>query len=310
MEEKGSSSHGAITADGVHRLLLRRSGGKCLANTSDNTLTSAAGDLAASEASAHTQPYTLQAVGHSLGGCSLLIYAVMCKVLGRQHHLSRLVLLTPGGFHRKYPKVAAPFLYILPVVMALLNRVRPGIGTPVYIPSSLLRYITFKLTVDLQQVPALNELTRAALRLLLNGDKSEWDRALQMPHYAVASMPALSLHTGAHFIQLINTKKFQLYDYGSAAANQKRYGTDRPPDVAAHYHLLEKDLSVDLVAGRSDGVIAWEDVAAHYDAMTAARLDVSYKELDVGHLDMTFAVKDEVLHYVMSRLRLGGLGVA
>lgn len=88
---------------------------------------SPAGDLAASEAAASAQPYRLQAVGHSLGGASLLIYAVMCRVLGRPDHLSRLVLLTPAGFHRQYPKVAAPFLYILPVVMKLLNRLRPGV---------------------------------------------------------------------------------------------------------------------------------------------------------------------------------------
>ncbi len=74
-----------------------------------------------------SEPYHLQAVGHSLGGAALIIYAVMCKVLGRQHHLSRLVLLTPGGFHRRYPKVALPFIYILPVVMKMLNYWRPGV---------------------------------------------------------------------------------------------------------------------------------------------------------------------------------------
>jgi lysosomal acid lipase/cholesteryl ester hydrolase len=37
--------------------------------------------------------------------------------------------------------------------------------------------------------------------LLLSGDKSEWDRALQMPHYNTYGMPAISLHTGAHLIQ-------------------------------------------------------------------------------------------------------------
>ena len=178
-------------------------------------------------------------------------------------------------------------------------------GAPAYIPSSLLRYITFKLTVDLQQVPALNELTRAGLRLLFNGDASEWDRALQMPHYAVASMPAISLHTGSHLMQLMSTGKFSLYDYGSSTANRKHYGTSQPPDVAAHYHLLA-GLPIDLVAGKSDGVIAREDIEAHYDAMKGAGLDVSLKELNVGHLDVTFAVKDEVQHYVMSRLKLGG----
>ncbi len=31
-------------------------------------------------------------------------------------------------------------------------------------PSSLLRYLTFKILVDLQQIPALNELTLAGVR--------------------------------------------------------------------------------------------------------------------------------------------------
>jgi hypothetical protein len=38
--------------------------------------------------------------------------------------------------------------------------------------------------------------------------------------------------------------------------------------------------------------------------MAAARLDVSLKELDVGHLDVTFAAKEEVTGYVLARLGL------
>ena len=51
------------------------------------------------------------------------------------------------------------------------------------------------------QVPALHELARAAMRLMFSGDASQWDRALQMPHYNTRSMPAISLHTGMHLIQ-------------------------------------------------------------------------------------------------------------
>lgn len=80
---------------------------------------------------------------------------------------------------------------------------------------------------------------------------------------------------------------------------------DCPLDVADHYVLL-RGLPIDLVAGRSDGLIAREDVATHYDEMKSAGLQVSYKELNGGHLDMTFAGKDEVLHYVMTRLGLHG----
>ena len=38
--------------------------------------------------------------------------------------------------------------------------------------------------------------------------------------------------------------------------------------------------------------------------MAAAGLDVSLKELDVGHLDVTFAAKEEVTGYVLARLGL------
>jgi len=43
---------------------------------------------------------------------------------------------------------------------------------------------------------------RAGISALLSGDKSQWDRALQMPHYNTYSMPALSFHTGNHFLQV------------------------------------------------------------------------------------------------------------
>lgn len=44
-------------------------------------------------------------MGHSLGGASLLIYAVYCGLAGRPHHLRRMVLLTPAGYHANYPSV-------------------------------------------------------------------------------------------------------------------------------------------------------------------------------------------------------------
>lgn len=247
-----------------------------------------------------SQPYRLKVVAHSLGAASVLMYAVMCGILGQPHRISKMVLLTPAGFHKNYPTIALPFYHVLPIIMRFLNAYRPGVGAPAYIPSSLLRYITFKLSTDLHQIPALNELTRAALRLLFNGDSSEWDRALQMPHYAVASMPALSVHTGAHLIQLIRTGEFEMYDYGSKSVNMKKYGVPKPPNVAEHYGALQ-GISIDLVAGSRDGVINKADVMRHYKAMKDAGVEVSYKEFNAGHLDMCYAIREEVLEYVLSR---------
>ena len=51
------------------------------------------------------EPYRLRAIGHSLGGASLLIYVTHCRRLGRPHHIHRLILLTPAGFLIKWPLV-------------------------------------------------------------------------------------------------------------------------------------------------------------------------------------------------------------
>lgn len=40
------------------------------------------------------------------------------------------------------------------------------------------------------------------MRLCLDGDISQWDRALQMPHYNAVDMPAISLHAGNHLVQV------------------------------------------------------------------------------------------------------------
>ena len=45
----------------------------------------------------------LRQVGHSLGGASLLIYAVTSALKGRPDRIYRLILLTPAGFLRTSP---------------------------------------------------------------------------------------------------------------------------------------------------------------------------------------------------------------
>ena len=99
-------------------------------------------------------------------------------------------------------QIAYPFMWFLPPVYWLVQRFRPGLGAAVLLPSSVLRFLTFKLQWDLQQIPAMHELARVALRVLFNGDVSQWDRAIQMPHYNTQSMPAISLHTAMHLIQV------------------------------------------------------------------------------------------------------------
>ena len=46
-----------------------------------------------------------------------------------------------------------------------------------------------------------------------------------------------------------------------------------------------------LVAGEHDGVIPASNVRYHYAAMSAAGMDVSYRQFDFGHMDFTFSAK-------------------
>jgi hypothetical protein len=65
-------------------------------------------------------------------------------------------------------------------------------GFPVHLPTFVARMLAFKLTIDTSKLPAVGDLVRSLARLLLGGDRSAWDRALLMPHYAAAGMPLLS----------------------------------------------------------------------------------------------------------------------
>lgn len=58
------------------------------------------------------------------------------------------------------PQVFLPFVWAVPRIVALMGWLAPGVGSPAYLPSSLLRYITFKLSMDLDQIPGLGELTK------------------------------------------------------------------------------------------------------------------------------------------------------
>eukprot|EP00798_Chlamydomonas_sp_ICE-L_P032016 gene32016-16537_t len=216
------------------------------------------------------EPYYLRAVGHSLGGMALMIHTVMRARAGLPSHVHRLVLLTPAGFHYDYPRVFA-------------------------------RLVVFKLFADVRALPSVNELQQLMISFILNGDASQWDRAVQIPHYSEVSMPAMAVHMMLHVAQCSHAGRFQLFDYGSREENAAHYdGLTSPPDIAEEYwRLRDCGIPVDLVAGRRDGIITPRNVQGHLRKLEEHGVNVSYKEFDFGHLDFTFAVKEDLrLHFL------------
>ncbi|XP_066398745.1 uncharacterized protein [Miscanthus floridulus] len=242
------------------------------------------------------QPYKLCAVCHSLGGAVMLMYVVTSRIAQKPHRLSRLVLLSPAGFHEDsnvvFSMVEKLILFVGPVLAPLI----PGL----YIPTRFFRMLLNKLARDFHNYPALGGLVQTLMGYVVGGDSSNWVGVLGLPHYNMDDMPGVSFHVALHLAQIKRAKKFQMYDYGSPAANIEAYGTPEPLDLGAHYGLI--DIPVDLVAGQRDRVISPSMVKKHYKLMRKSGVEVSYNEFEYAHLDFTFSHREELLSYVMSCL--------
>ena len=246
-------------------------------------------------------PYRLQAVGHSLGAACLLMYAVHSRMQGRQHHIQRLILLSPAGFHTKIPFAIKPCKFLIPIITWGVDMMRPKSGMGLRLPSWPLRWITFKLMADVNRSPILFDLFSAAISALTSGDSSQWTKAMTIPHYSPKSMPAVSLHTANQFAQWARNPVFAMYDYGTTK-NMKVYGTESPPSIAKNYHLLA-DLPVNLALGSLDGLIPPDNVREHMYWLEKGGVRYTAREFEYGHLDFTFGVGDEVVSFIMSSLQ-------
>ncbi|GBG58765.1 hypothetical protein CBR_g165 [Chara braunii] len=242
-------------------------------------------------------PYSLSVIAHSLGGAATLIYVVTRQLQNIPHRLSRIILLSPAGFHMKSPTLFDYLSFLVPLVDPLMKRFVPGI----YIPTRGLRLLFNKLTQDFQNLPALKALVQVIISSVVSGgDTSDWVGALRNPHYNMNKMPGVSYLVMMHLRQMKSSGRFALYDYGNARMNIAAYGSPTPPDIGAHYHLI--NVPVDVVLGRNDKLIPQEMVLRHYEIMKSAGCDVSVKDFEYGHLEFLVTNEDELISYVMSRL--------
>ncbi|CAN7064670.1 unnamed protein product [Brassica oleracea var. botrytis] len=244
------------------------------------------------------EPYKLCAVCHSLGGAAILMYVITRKIKEKPHRLSRLILLSPAGFHEDsnlgFTLVEYIFLFVSPV----LSRLVPAF----YIPTRFFRMLLNKLARDFHNYPALGGLVQTLMSYVVGGDSSNWVGVLGLPHYNMNDMPAVSFRVAQHLAQIKHTGKFRMFDYGSRRGNVEVYGSPEPLDLGESYSFI--DVPVDLVAGKKDKVIRPSMVRKHYKVMREGGVDVSFNEFEYAHLDFTFSHREELLAYVMSRLLL------
>lgn len=244
------------------------------------------------------QPYKLCAVCHSLGGAAILMYLITRRILEKPHRLSRLVLLSPAGFHDDSNLAFTVVEYLFINLSPILARLIPAF----YIPTRFFRMLLNKLARDFHNYPAVGGLVQTLMSYIAGGDSSNWVGVLGLPHYNMNDMPGVSFYVALHLAQMKRSGRFRLFDYGNVSANMEAYGSPEPLDLGEHYELI--DIPVDLVAGKKDNVIRPSMVKKHYILMKNAGVDVSYNEFEYAHLDFTFSHSEELLAHVMSRLLL------
>ncbi|KAF2588913.1 hypothetical protein F2Q70_00040185 [Brassica cretica] len=245
------------------------------------------------------QPYKLCLLSHSLGCAAVLMYVITRRIEEKPHRLSRLILLSPAGFHEDsnlfFTLIEHSFLLLGPV----LSRIFPAF----YIPTRFFRMLFNKLARDFHNYPAVGGLVQTLMGYVVGGDSSNWVGVIGLPHYNMDDMPAVSFRVALHLTQIKRTRKFRMFDYGGVGANMEVYGSPEPLDLGEFYGLI--DVPVDLVAGKKDRVIRPSMVRKHYRVMIESGVaDVSYSEFEYAHLDFTFSHREELLAYVMSRLLL------
>ncbi|KAJ4825122.1 hypothetical protein Tsubulata_036953 [Turnera subulata] len=244
------------------------------------------------------QPYKLCAISHSLGGAGMLMYVIVRRIEEKPHRLSRLILLSPAGFHHDSNIVFTAVEYVFLLLAPLLSRIVPAF----YIPTRFFRMLLNKLARDFHNYPAVGGLVQTLMSYVTGGDSSNWVGVLGLPHYNMNDMPGVSFHVAHHLAQMKHARKFRMYDYGSSSANMDVYGSPEPLDLGEYYGFI--DIPVDLVAGRKDNVIKPSMVRKHYELMKEGGVDVSYHEFEYAHLDFTFSHHEELLAFVMSRVML------
>ncbi|CAM8943613.1 unnamed protein product [Rhodiola kirilowii] len=246
------------------------------------------------------QPYRLCAICHSLGGAAILMYIITHRMENLPHRISRLILLSPAGFHDDSSIMFTLAEYIFLWLAPLLALIIPAF----YIPTRFFRMLLNKLARDFHNYPAVGGLVQTLMSYVVGGDSSNWVGVLGISHYNMNDMPGVSFRVAQHLAQIKHAKKFIMYDYGSPSANMRVYGSPEPIDLGEYYGLIE--IPVDLVAGKKDKVIRPSMVKKHYRLMKNGGVEVSYNEYEYAHLDFTFSHHEELLAYVMSRLLLVG----
>eukprot|EP01028_Stygiella_incarcerata_P006148 TRINITY_DN2513_c0_g1_i1.p1 TRINITY_DN2513_c0_g1~~TRINITY_DN2513_c0_g1_i1.p1 ORF type:complete len:629 (-),score=159.42 TRINITY_DN2513_c0_g1_i1:1013-2899(-) len=240
------------------------------------------------------QPFRIVAVAHSMGALSCLSYLLHRRMSGKSHHLSRMILLSPAGYHETAPLIT----HIGP----LLDVTYAKMFYSWQFPSERWRIFASKFIQDIRSSPDLRRLVSVIVsRFVVGGGDATQNPFVTIHNVVYNTMSGTSIGVYHHFRQIYDATKFEMFDYGKEG-NLAHYGLEHPPDYFDYYHLI--DIPVFFCAGKKDSLIPPVNVMKHYNVMQRHRPDLAHYTLfeGSGHVDFTLGMNAEVVSFILANL--------
>lgn len=236
------------------------------------------------------------AVGHSMGGAVLPLAVLYARALGRNHGLSRLVLLSPAGMH----KVVGTLVGMGVKTLDYIFKYAPH--GPFPSRSSWLEWSVAQLLQDMKRTGALSDIVSALGTAFFGGTMQGFVfRRLSFMNYVLGGS---SRKVVVHGVQCTRAHEWRPFDYG-ARENLRRYGCTPPPSFRADYGLL--DVPIHFIAGAKDALIPPENLAIQVAGINAVTPGLATLSVfpDAGHLDFTLSTDDTVISTTLSSIYQG-----
>ena len=234
-------------------------------------------------------------VGHSMGGCLLLLHILQCRALGRPHRISRAILLSPAGMHKSVKGMAYYLIHLAYPVVHLLPH-----GPFMRAPRALQRVVA-RLAKDFVGQQSTADALAAVSSSMFGGvaTRFAFRDVVDVTEYNVGGT---SIGVMRHGCQGLIAREINAYDHGEAR-NRIRYGNPTPPNLRLDFGLI--DVPIHFVAGGLDVLIPPENIELMARQLQALRPGIATYHCfpDLGHLDFTLSRDDGLVQFVLQKLR-------
>ncbi|GLH01219.1 Lipase 3, partial [Gryllus bimaculatus] len=225
----------------------------------------------------------LHYVGHSMGTTAL--FALAAARPRAAARVASAFALAPVVFvrHVKSPiRLLAPFARDAEYLAHLLGK---GELLP---HSKILKHLA---KYGCELLPIDKTLCENMVFIICGYDAAQFDKAL-LPVMLSHSAQGASTKTAIHYAQMINSGKFQQFDYG-AQENMKRYNSTAPPS----YDLSKINVSTHLYYAANDWLASVMDVNSLYTDLQCKKSKYLVPLPTFNHLDFILAKDVKKLLY-------------